>query len=271
MLQCDASSMGLGAAILQNGQPIGYASRGLTETESRYAQIEKELLAIMFGLEGFDTHTYGRHIIVESDHKPLETIHKKPLRSAPKRLQRILLRLQRYDITVQYKKGKEMVLADTPSRAWHEDNEPLTVNSEEVCSLETVNAAQFLLVTKESIEKLQQSTTEDEVMSQLKLAIQQGWPDNKKDAHPLVVPYYNVRDKLLTHNGLVFKGERVVILTELRKMMLERIHYSHIGTNGCIRRAKECVYWPGMTLSIRNRVEKCETCRMFERRQEKES
>ena len=49
-VQCDASQLGLGAALLQQGKPIGYASRGLTETERRYAQIEKEMLAIVFSL-----------------------------------------------------------------------------------------------------------------------------------------------------------------------------------------------------------------------------
>ena len=62
------------------------------------------------------------------------------------------------------------------------------MESEEVCSIETVNAAQLLLMTKESIEKLQQATKKDEIMSQLKLAIQHGWPDNKKDAHLLLYP-----------------------------------------------------------------------------------
>ena len=59
---------------------------------------------------------YGRSVIVESDHKPLESILAKPLVSAPKRLQRMILRLQRYDLDVQYKKGSELHLADTLSR-----------------------------------------------------------------------------------------------------------------------------------------------------------
>ena len=53
-LQCDASQSGLGAVLMQNGQPVGYASRALTLTESRYAQIEKELLAIVFACDHFE-------------------------------------------------------------------------------------------------------------------------------------------------------------------------------------------------------------------------
>lgn len=85
-LQCDASETGLGAAILQQGKPVAYASRALTDVETQYAQIEKELLAVVFGLEKFHQYTYGRDVKVQSDHKPLEIIMKKPLHIAPKRL-----------------------------------------------------------------------------------------------------------------------------------------------------------------------------------------
>ncbi|CAG2188277.1 unnamed protein product [Mytilus edulis] len=105
-LQSDASETGLGAAILQENQPIAYASRALTDTETRYAQIEKELLSVVFGLQKFHQYTYGRNVYVTSDHKPLESILKKPLHCAPKRLQRMMLQLQKYNIQLVYKPGK---------------------------------------------------------------------------------------------------------------------------------------------------------------------
>ena len=71
-IQCDSSQSGLGAALMQNGHPIAYASRALTETESRYAQIEKEMLAIVFSVEKFNDFTFGRRTVVHTDHKPLE-------------------------------------------------------------------------------------------------------------------------------------------------------------------------------------------------------
>ena len=72
MIQCDASEKGLGAALLQDGKPVAFASRALTHTETRYSQIEKELLAIVFSVEKFDQFTFGRTVHVQSDHKPLE-------------------------------------------------------------------------------------------------------------------------------------------------------------------------------------------------------
>ena len=88
---------------MQEGQPVSFASRTLTSTEQNYAQIKKELLVVVFGMEKFHQFTYGRHVTVESDQKPLETVYKKHLINAPKRLQRMLLRLQAYDMTIQYK------------------------------------------------------------------------------------------------------------------------------------------------------------------------
>ena len=85
-IQCDASSKGLGACLPQEGKPIAYASWSLTETEQRWFQIEKELLAIVFAAERFHQYIYGKEVEVESDHKPLETILKKPIENASPRI-----------------------------------------------------------------------------------------------------------------------------------------------------------------------------------------
>ena len=107
ILQCDASDHGLGAALIQEGKPVVFASRALTNAEKNYAQIEKELFAIVYGMERLHQFTYGRSVIIESDHKPLEVIHQKPLSAAPRRLQKLLMRLQHYDITIQYKRVRK--------------------------------------------------------------------------------------------------------------------------------------------------------------------
>jgi len=117
-IQCDSSSHGIGAVLLQRGQPVMFASRALSSAETRYAQIEKELLAIFFACTKFDMYIFGRsNVLVETDHKPLEMIFKKRLCDVPTRLQRMLLILQKYDLCVVYKKGTEMYLADLLSRA----------------------------------------------------------------------------------------------------------------------------------------------------------
>ena len=118
ILQVDASQGGLGACLIQEGHPVVYASRSLTVAEQHYAQIEKELLAIVFACQRFNQFIYGKQVTVESDHKPLEAIITKPLSQAPPRIQRLLIRLQKYQPMVKYVPGKFLFIADTLSRAY---------------------------------------------------------------------------------------------------------------------------------------------------------
>ena len=98
-VQADASLRGLGACLIQQhkgkDQLIAFASKSLTDAETRYANIERKLLAIVFACQHFSTYLLGRSFIAESDHKPLEMIAMKNLANAPPRLQRMLLELQR--------------------------------------------------------------------------------------------------------------------------------------------------------------------------------
>ena len=117
-LSVDASSKGIGAVLFQEDQPVAYASKSLTTSQQNYAQIEKEMLAIVFGCAKFHDYIYGLPgVRVETDHKPLENILRKPLHQVPLRLQRMIMSLQKYPITVCYKTGKELLVADALSRS----------------------------------------------------------------------------------------------------------------------------------------------------------
>ncbi|VDI08221.1 Hypothetical predicted protein [Mytilus galloprovincialis] len=200
----DASQTGLGAAVMQEDRPVAYASRALTYTETRYAQIEKKLLSVIFGLEKFHSITYGRTVNVISDHKPLESIMKKPLHAAPKRLQRMLLRLQKYDIILQYRPGKEMYLADTLSKAYLKETSATSSTADEI---ESINMIDELPISEERISELQEHTRKDQQMQELKEVIQEGWSSNKWNVPSHVSIYFDIRDELTLQNGLLFKGE----------------------------------------------------------------
>ena len=92
-IQVDASQVGLGTALLQNNKPITFASKTLTKTEYHYANIEREMLAFIFGAERFRTYVYGKSFTIEVDHKPLESISQKNLADTPAQLQHMLLHL----------------------------------------------------------------------------------------------------------------------------------------------------------------------------------
>ena len=234
---------------MQNGQPVSYASRALTETEQQYAQIEKEMLAIAYGLDKFHNYTYGRRITVETDHKPIETIHRKPLHTAPKRLQRMLMRVQQYDINIQYKQGKQMLLADTLSRAYITDHST-SINQIEK-TFEQVDLSQHIPLTTEKISEIKVATKEDETLQQLLQTIKTGWPDYKQQVPWNSRQYFHARDEPVCQDGVIYKGNRLLIPTSMRAKFMSRIHSSHLGTNSCILRARECVYWPGITSKIK--------------------
>ena len=78
-IQVHASQVGLHAALLQNSKPMAFSSKALTKTECQYANIEREMLAAIFGVEKFQTYVYSRSFTIESDHKPLESISQKNL------------------------------------------------------------------------------------------------------------------------------------------------------------------------------------------------
>ena len=107
-IENDACEYCLGSALTQHGKPIAYASRSLSEAETRYAQIEKEMLAMAYGLEKFHQYTFGREVTIVTDHKPLVAIAAKPLSRAPKRLQNLLLRAQKYDFEIIWKPGTKI-------------------------------------------------------------------------------------------------------------------------------------------------------------------
>ncbi|RLJ22807.1 hypothetical protein DJ031_00235 [bacterium endosymbiont of Escarpia laminata] len=264
-IQADASQTGLGAALMQDGQPICYASRVMTDTEQNYAQIEKELLAIVFACERFNDYIYGRDVVhVESDHKPLETIFKREIHMAPKRLQRMRLRLQKYPLEVRYKKGSEMYVADTLSRAYNAEakrdtRQDANADVKKVDDLDEMMYSDNIMLPEDKLVELQHATKEDTVLRELEKAIKSGWPaaNTGKEA---IKPYVQFKDELLVEDGLIFKGDRLVIPHVMRPGMVKLIHQGHTGIEGCLRRAREVIYWPGMNAEVKDHISKCDVC-----------
>ena len=259
-VQVDASQKGLGAALLQDGKPIAFASKSLSEAEQRYANIERELLAVVFGCERFHTYLFGRDFIVESDHKPLEMIQLKNLRAAPPRLQRMLMRLQNYDLQILYKPGKDMILPDGLSRLPQADDSHIELNLQ-------IHLVQF---GAGKLKELKEETGRDSTLTELREVIVAGWPDSRKGLSPPLRPYWAYRDELAVEDGLILKGERVIIPQKMRKDILKKIHEGHQGQVKCKLRAKECVYWPDITKNIEEETARCSTCQANARSQSKE-
>ena len=271
-LQCDASERGLGAVLLQNGQPVAFASRTLTETEQRYTQIEKECLSITFGAHKFSQYISRREkVTVETDHKPLESIFRKSLFDAPSRLQRMLLRLQRYNLEVGYKPGPQMFIADHLSRASIRETGPqdeeFQVFAVEVEGMGPLNSVK---ISSERLAQLQKATEQDPIMQTLKTTILVGWPEHREQTPVHIREYWNYREELTLHNGVLFKNQKVIIPKAMRPEMISRIHSSHLGIESCLRKARDLVFWPSMNSEIKEAVIKCSVCAEYQAKNPKQ-
>ena len=264
VIQVDSSKDGIGAVLLQDGCPIEFASRTMTSAETKYAQIEKECLAVVFGLERFNQYSYGKEVIIQNDHKPLAAILKKPLCQSPKRLQSMILRIRRYNITFEYLAGKQLILADTLSRA-------ALSSSEEPTLIHSVSATRYLSVSDSRLQEIKQATKEDSVLQELIATINSGWPNKFTEVSNNIKAYYDVSDSLSVYDGIVFKGEKIVIPHSMRQLVKTRLHAAHLGRDSMIRRARDLIYWPGMQREIEQVAEQCKVCLEMKPRNQKET
>ena len=211
----------------------------------------------MFACDHFETYIFGRECVnVETDHQPLEIIVRKPLNNAPKRLQRMLLQLQKYSLVVHYKKGKLMYLADTLSRA----HLPAVQVCELASEIAEIDHTTALALPAEKLHRLQHASADDPVLRELRKTIQQGWPKCKSDVSEALHAYFDFRDELTVQDMLVFKGPVVVIPAGLRREMMAACHDTHIGVEGCVRRARESMFWPRMATDLKTYISKCDVC-----------
>ncbi|KAL9967831.1 hypothetical protein ACROYT_G026128 [Oculina patagonica] len=263
ILQVDASLKGLGAALMQDSKPVAFASKALTDVETRYANIERELLAVVYGCEKFHTYLFGHSFTVHSDHKPLESIHLKHLTAAPPRLQRMLLRLQPYDLVIRYQPGKSMEVADALSRLSPEEKEAIPGMNVEVHGI-------YPQFSEDMLKRIRDETAADPELNALKEMVHLGWPSTIQQVSALLKPYWPFRDELAVEDGIAMKGHRIIIPPALQREILTRLHSAHQGTEKTKLRARTSVYWRGLNKDIVEITKSCITCQELQPSQQKE-
>ena len=184
----------------KKNQLHNYASRALTLTQQKYAQIEKETLAIVFGTTKLHKFLFGKQVVVATDHKPLEYIFNRTLCQTPLRLQKMLLTLQRCDLRIVYKPGKELFIADALSRNYlDETNETLVPQLE----VNEVHLTAHLPMSPEKYKEFQKTTAEDPVMQAVKDAVHEGWPKTKANTQAEIKPYWTCKEEISCVDGLL--------------------------------------------------------------------
>jgi hypothetical protein len=262
----DASPVGLGAILTQEDNVVCYASRALTDTESRYSQMEREALAIVWACEHFDMYVRGaQHFTVITDHKPLEKIWQKT--KPPLRIERWGLRLQPYKLSIKYRPGSENP-ADYMSR--HPVGIKQVTSREQDIAEQYVNwVAESSIPTAMKWEEVKTATVSDKTLPTVMELVRTGrWFETKTlDDQAIdrdeLQSFKNVKDELTCHpEGILLRGDQVVLPLSLRERAVALAHEGHQGMHRTKAFMRSKVWFPGLNGRVENAVKGCMACQV---------
>ncbi|KAG1686326.1 E3 ubiquitin-protein ligase RNF31 [Nymphon striatum] len=184
-----------------------------------------------------------------------------------KRLQRMLLELQHFDIDYKYQKGTELYIADMLSRS----PDVLDCSASDEDGIQHVHLTRLLNLYDETLQKVQVETADDPVLQEIADFIKtQCWPNSGGGMSETAKRFYAIKDELLFEEGLLFKGDKVIIPTSLQKEMARKSHDGHMALDSSLRRARDTMFWHGMKRDIGTVIERCEACQTYATRQQRE-
>lgn len=252
----DASPVGLGAVLIQfnqqgGGRIITYANKSLSSVERRYAQTEKEALALVWAVERFHYYLYGRKFELITDHKPLEVIFG-PTSRPCLRIERWVLRLQSYQYRVIYKPGKSNI-ADPLSRLLSDlsTETPFDAHTEYYVDWIVSHAEPKAL----KLNEIEDETVKDESIQAVKRALSSNkWEDDASK------PFKAFAIELCFAGNILLRGTKIVIPEKLRTRILELAHEGHPGMTKMKQRLRSKVWWPKIDPQTETFVKQCRGC-----------
>ena len=272
-LETDASKLkGLGFVLWQK-QDTGWriiqcGSRYLSDTESRYAVIELELLAIVWAVKKCKLFLSGTQFRVITDHRslvPIINAYSLDQIENP-RLLRMMLKLQSFQLCAEWRKGADNAFADALSRNPVDLPSP-TDQYGEAPALANLGIRACLrrdedgLITDLRFQAVHDAAAADSDYQLLLQHVQDGFPNDQRDLPDALRSFWNGREHLSVANGIVLKGQRIVVPVSLRQHVLQDLHASHQGIVRTKARARQVVYWPKLSQDLETLIRACPTCR----------
>jgi hypothetical protein len=252
-------------------------SRVLSPAETRYSIPELELLAVVYACEKCSLYLQGREFTVVTDHKPLLTIlNRKSIETVTSpRLLRLRQRLQAFTFVTEWCPGKENIVPDVLSRS------PVTQPDDDDRRLEVkltegqefrVNYVKGTFPAREDyrdpeldvlVERLDVAAAADPLYVELRRLVTTSFDGIRKlsDMHPDLRGYFRFRTELQPEaKALVTYRSRIVVPASERREVLRLLHLPHQGITRTLLRARESVFWPGITADVTSTVESCVPC-----------
>ena len=181
---------------------------------------------------------------------------KKPLHQISLRLQRMLLKLQKYELTIKYTRGKDIHVADALSRAFMNVCDESSEETELVVHTLTNN----LPISEKQKTEFKIATKSDQVLQHVHKLTMNGWPENINNVPQAARKFWKVCDEISVADGLLLVGEWLLIPHTIKVIVLAAIHEGHLGIEICKQQGRSCVYWPAMNADIEHLVKQCAIC-----------
>ena len=239
-------------------RPIGFTSRTLSTAEQNYSQIEKETLACVFGVKKFHSYLYGHKFLLVTDHKPLLTLlheHHGIPTTTSNRIQRWALTLSLYEYSISFKSSSAHSNADALSRL------PLVTATEEPpLPSETVLLLDQLSESPISVDQIRTWTRRDPRLSRIFQFVLSGWPSTVDPADMDLKPFFTRKLELSVVYGVILWGNRVVVPSPGRDLLLQELNACHPGIARMKTLARMFVWWPHLDSDIEAFVKKCTIC-----------
>ena len=265
----DASPFGLGAVLIQRDDKgtqhtVAYASRALTDVESRYSQTEREALAVVWACEHFYLYLFGHHFTVISDHKPLEGIFNSTTSRTSARIERWNLRLQAFDFTLRYQPGDGNP-ADFLSRHPVEKAENKTKHEKTVADDYVNFLVNHTIPKAMTTQEIISATREDPTLQAVKKALKHGqWQlpsDPSIDVSSFQI-FKTIKDELslCEDSDIILRCNNIVIPRSLQQRTIDIAHEGHQGIIKTKRLLREKVWFPYIDRLVDNTVKSCLAC-----------